>query len=659
MPPNPTEDLGTEKDLLTWAVMSTETDKVFSGDWLGIDITFFRPDKVQPERYSKFMRDVFKKHISKVEQAIALNPMNGTLWNIWAWMAQCSPDYKISPFINSIEPGVYPSWNSNRTFPPRNVCAWIIEEAKAKNDWNTVVKFAKAAQYFRGAVPTGSSAKTEWSPNRITKFATGDETMKDYPARAYAAHLEALLRLGNIDEANRIYDEMIRKEGKTARFSTNIAVNGKTEWHKSENALIAANAARAVGMEDLAKIWEMGEQINKVPYVMNISDYVNGFPSWYYYAQSGKSYSDGFSALVSGLVPALRTYSAYPTIIDGVAILDPMASMGWKADDGDRWALIAGDMRAIEQGYGMPEPDTLQAMLKRHNVKDEAGYRRDYMAEHGARPGLEIDLAFTIIDSTSAAFSRRPDKGANIDKEQDVWAEACKLINKVLSENPEILINLPNTYGRGNSANSIQTPAMKALSTKLLANIEWLLEKKPSSENLWNQWLFWRWVEGSNRPIELIVESAVASPISIPGTVPPAEAMDAYYDECKKNEEWRKVISLLRVVWDREFARITDIQRTNPNFKVSAPAGNPSNFSSMAEYEAYLVQQWSAGLGDSVVIPLMEAYLHDSKPSDAKDIFDAWLGSGGTFKDISKVAELARKLGHERLAVEWEGKVKK
>jgi hypothetical protein len=123
-----------------------------------------------------------------------------------------------------------------------------------------------------------------------------------------------------------------------------------------------------------------------------------------------------------------------------------MASMGWKTDDGDRWALIAGDMSAIEQGYGMPEPDTLQAMLKRHNIKDEAGYRRDYMTEYGARPGLEIDLAFTIIDSTSAALSRRPDKGANIDKEQDVWAEACKLINKVLSDNPEILINLPNVY---------------------------------------------------------------------------------------------------------------------------------------------------------------------------------------------------------------------
>jgi hypothetical protein len=354
-------------------------------------------------------------------------------------------------------------------------------------------------------------------------------------------------------------------------------------------------------------------------------------------------------ALVNGLDPQVNSYSINKDNLD---------TIGWKEDGGDRWALIAGDLSVIEQGYGMPEPEVLQAILKRHSVKDQIGYRRDYMAEHGARPGLEIDLAFKIIDSISIALSRRPDKGASIDQEQDVWAEACKLINKVLSDNPEILINLPDASIRNNSASSVQTPTMKALSTKLLANIEWLLEKKPSSATLWNQWLFWRRVEGSDRPIAQLVESAKASPISKPGTVPPANAIDAYYYECIKKEEWAKVISLLKVPWDREFAKLTDIQRANPNFKLSDPPQTGS-VSSVAEWEARFVHQQSAELGDNVVIPLIEAYLHDGRPSDAKDIFDAWLGLGGTFKDISKVVELARKLGHERLAVEWEGKVKK
>ncbi|MDR2560157.1 MAG: hypothetical protein LBC63_00070 [Holophagales bacterium] len=628
MPLNPTEDLDDEKDLRTWAVMSTETDKVFSGDWLGIDISFFRPDKVQPERYSKLMRDVFKKHISKVEQAIALNPMNGTLWNIWAWMAQCNPDYKRTPFINSIEPTIYPYLNSYRTIPPESVCAWLVEEAKAKADWGTIARLGKVAMRYRGEV-LGGSERVEWTPGNSISFAGSGETIKDYPARAYAAYLEALLRLGNIDQANSVYDEMMRKEGRAG------------------NAPIAASAARAAGLESLAKNWEMGEQTNKVPYAKVAYTFANGFPSWHYYTQSGKSYSDGFTTMVNRLDPPLRNYFISK---------DDLDTIGWKADDGDRWALIAGDLSVLEQGYGMPEPEILQAMLKRHNVKDEAGYRRDYMAEHGARSGLKIDLAFNIISSWDTQI-RQQNKGSNTDQGQDDWAEVCTLMNEVLSSNPEILVNLPGVYRRFNSILSHQ--GMKSLSTKLLANIETLLEKKPSSNELWGQWLFWRRAEGSGRPIEPMVESIKASPIAKLGTVPPVIAIDEYYDECRENGKWAKVISLLKMVWDRDFTRITEIQEANPSFKASAPAANKNIFSGMTDYEADMVQRLSPWLGDNVAIPLIEAYLNDGKPNDAKDIFDAWLGVGGTFKDISKIIELARKLGQERLALEWETKAKK
>jgi len=400
-------------------------------------------------------------------------------------------------------------------------------------------------------------------------------------------------------------------------------------------------------MEGLAKIWEAGEQTNKVPYAKVAYFFANGFPSWHYYAQSGKSYSDGFSALVNGLNPPLRNYPIGK---------DDLDTIGWKADDGDRWALIAGDLSVLEQGYGMPESDALQAILNRHAIKDEAGYRREYMSEHGTRPGLEIDLAFNIISSWDTQI-RQQNKGTNTDQGQDAWAEVCTLINEVLSNNPEILVDLPGVYRRFASILSHQ--AMKSLSTKMLANIEMLLEKKPSSDNLWSQWLFWRRAEGGERPIEPIVESLKASPISKLGTVPPVIAIDEYYNECKENGKWSKVISLLKMVWDRDFTRITELQGASPSFKVSDPAANKNIFSGMTDYDADMVQRMSPGLGDNVAIPLIEAYLNDGKPSDAKDIFDAWLGVGGTFRDISKIVELARKLGQERLAVEWEKKIKK
>jgi hypothetical protein len=338
--------------------------------------------------------------------------------------------------------------------------------------------------------------------------------------------------------------------------------------------------------------------------------------------------------------------------MDESAVMDALA---WKADDGDRWALIGGDMRVLEQGYAMPDPDTLQAILYRHSAKDEPGYRRSYMMEYGATPGFEVDLAMNIINSNLVALSRRPDKGAGIDPAKDIWMEASSLLNKVLADNPEIFINLRSAY---NLVSVIESQAMKMLSTRLMANIEMQIYKKPSSDALWRQWLFWRQVEGADRPIEPIVESVKLSPITKPGTVPPGTAIGAYYNECKKNEKWPKVISLLRIVWDREFGRIEDIIKDDPNFKISAQPAD-TNISTIEQYQRGLVQQNSPKLADAVAIPLIDAYLKDGKPNDAKEIFDAWLGCGGTFNDVSKIAELAKSLGQERLAQEWEAKAKK
>jgi hypothetical protein len=108
---------------------------------------------------------------------------------------------------------------------------------------------------------------------------------------------------------------------------------------------------------------------------------------------------------------------------------------------------------------------------------------------------------------------------------------------------------------------------------------------------------------------------------------------------------------LLKAVWDREFGRITNLQRENPNFKPSAP-----NSDSIG---ASIVSRNSQRLGDRVVVPLMEAYLRDGKSRDANDIFNDWLACGGTISDMSKIIELAKELRYDALAKEWEDRVKK
>lgn len=111
-----------------------------------------------------------------------------------------------------------------------------------KQDWDNIIKFAKIAREFQ-SVPLGEPTKTEWIPGSgTTIYIGGSETIQDYPVKsAYAPHLEAFLRLGRFKEANDLYDEMIRNERK-------IALNK----YRSNNARIAANVAKKLGLDDLA-----------------------------------------------------------------------------------------------------------------------------------------------------------------------------------------------------------------------------------------------------------------------------------------------------------------------------------------------------------------------------------------------------------------------
>lgn len=52
------------------------------------------------------------------------------------------------------------------------------------------------------------------------------------------------------------------------------------------------------------------------------------------------------------------------------------------------------------------------------------------------------------------------------------------------------------------------------------------------------------------------------------------------------------------------------------------------------------------------------SYLNNGKPQNASEIFNAVLESGSKFDDISTIVELAKSKGYDRLAREWEERVK-
>jgi hypothetical protein len=475
----------------------------------------------------------------------------------------------------------------------------------AKKDWNTVVKYAKVARHA-GSIITAS--KVEWLP---TTTAQGMEgwTLAGYPEKsAYAPHLEALLRLGDIDAANNVFDELIR---------IGQGYRGYMDY-RSGNARRAAEIAKSVGMDDLAKIWEKGEQINKVPFATD--DLTNGFfRFWIHDVDNAKGYASQFRALSDKLANNFRIARADQNL----------DVFGWNSGDDGRWALAGEDGRVLMQGTAVPDFEAMQAILKRYNILSRIEMYQKYIEGHGDALGLEPQIAFEILNQR-AAGNTAP---LNDDKDGAVLREAAGRFYKVLREHPDVLIDLSmHIVGYRFSINS---ELMKSLSKPMLANIELSLERKPSSEELWNQWMLWAKIEGADRLIGSIVERVELSPLSQAGTVPPVSVISAYYEECRKNGNWSKVIGLLKPVWDREYQKASD--PGSARMKV-IPKEN---------------------LGNVLGIPLIEAYLHDNRFREADEVFNAVLELGGSFTDISKIVQLAKEKGQDRLAREWEGKVKK
>ncbi|MDR0499275.1 MAG: hypothetical protein LBH03_06050 [Holophagales bacterium] len=601
MPKDAIEDLDTEKDLRTWEVLAAETDRVFNGSWLGIDLDFFKPEQNQPERFSKLMRNAFAKHIPKVEDAVRLEPTNNTLWNIWAWMARSMPDYKWEPFINSFEPIAFARNQRliTTSIPSNEACAWIIQEARAKNDWGTVVKFAKVARLF---FYNPLNTRGEWVPTGAVQRLSV-QAVESYPAKsAYAPLLEAHLMLGDIEAANNAFDEMMR-----------------LPWGAASHAAIAAEVARSAGRREIAEIWEKGGQINHLPYA------ALPFPRLYFpfFVASNNKPENRFSTQFRQLISSL------PGIFTLVTATEQnMETLGWNKYDDERWALIAEDGKILAQDTAIPDPETLQALLIGHNVRSEADLYRKYISDHGSTPGVELTLAFDVLSQAVSRTATQSD-----DKQGEIaYSESARYLSKVLREHPEVMVNLPNI----STSLTTQNESMKLLAKPMLANIESLLEKKPSSDALWGQWMVWKNIKSDDRSLEPVVERVKLSPLSQTGMVPPLFVISAYYEECKKNGNWAKVIMLLKTAWDREFERVCDPIEGNMPISVT-----------------------KANIGNNLGIPLIEAYLHDGKPLEADEIFNAVLDCGGTFTTVSKIVELAKEKGFERYSREWEGKTKK
>ena len=124
--------LSAEDDLRIWVRWADELDRLFySGQWLESNFAFERADEFL-ERHSQIVRNVYKKHIAAVEDALRRWPGSERIWGIWLQMSLVLGDRPLKTLMNTLVP--MPDTVTG-TWPPYEAKLILIQEARKNNDW--------------------------------------------------------------------------------------------------------------------------------------------------------------------------------------------------------------------------------------------------------------------------------------------------------------------------------------------------------------------------------------------------------------------------------------------------------------------------------------------------------------------------------------------
>ena len=604
MPTNQKEDLDELTDTKTWAPLYSEIDSAFRGDWHLLRLNFFRPDREQPETFSPMMKSVFRKHIGTVENFIGQQPTNARWWNIWAWMARSLGDYQWETFIGSLNPFV--SELIKRTCPAPDVAVWLTMEAKARGDWEKVVDLSAKTKEFNGYL-TGLELY-EWTPFMLWGGHDFD-AIEDYPEKSYfEPGFEALLRLGRQDEANKLYDEYIRFQ-----LSSGDSATGT----------MPERIAKSLGMEELAKQWGTGQLIDKATHLKTVAP---GKPNFkvLLVGESGNSYRNELRRIVDNINPALVIDPTWYNEAD-------LHAIGWNGVQESHWALLDGSGRVVAQGVDLPTQYELQNLIDDLKIVNNEAIAREYLVKNPDHPEGMLGLVLAIMERNAIALNFRPPTSPSTENEdEEMWGECVRLTRKLL-DYPELLIDFPEIRPYLRPMLVENSSLLQGLSTSYTGAIEYLILRMPSNKPLWYQWLFWH----NQRSVIHIVEDVAISPLAQSGSFPDSMVLSAYFEECKRDNKWDKLIVMLQEPWEREVARVQMRRENNPVASFSSTA-----WGSMGAY------------------PLVEALLYAGKAIDAEDVVKTWfsLSNSDSFPNLDKLINLAKELGHDRLAKEWEGK---
>ncbi|MCL1909248.1 MAG: hypothetical protein FWG12_07800, partial [Holophagaceae bacterium] len=593
--------LSPEDDLLVWAPLAQEVDATFRGDWAGIAIPFFRAEEEsQPEKNSPIMKGVFARHIGKVEAALQEAPTSQLLWSAWAWMARSLENRDWKKLLSGLDAFTYPK---GPTCPAPNVAVWLIGEAKAAGDWEQVVELAKAGMYFdRNPIETIIDT---WMGVGFTSEGTSSPLL-GYPLNsAFVPMLEGLVRLGRLEEADAVFEDVLFFFGETHR-----------------EAMVSL--AQSAGQPGLAQAWRTKVPDESVPRLRDRR--ILGQPTILTYNPTPWAPDPTPPRLVGIPTTAIR-----PT------------AFRWPESE-KHWALLDKDNRMIVEGEGPPMEEPILEELEKMGYRTNGEMARDYLRANplNANADAHLTLAYEL---TRGAEQRMRNsnlyaaEALDYSLDHELWDEPARNWASCY-ENEMVLRTLIGqdifpamNQGISPSFDTITNNSniLKAVADRILPKLENAIRQRPMSLSLWRAWIAWRRAGGNTRSFADLLADLAPSPYALPGTFPPPQrVMRVYYDDCVINERWPEIAKIMRPVWERKIFEL--IYRTNANGKQVLRSDDP---------------RFREGR------MLISALLNDGKANEADDVVMLWTSVGGEFKDADLIA-LARKLGYDGLADRWE-----